>query len=383
MDMVLRTLTTATVWLAVAACSASEKPKLLGDSLVGLTASDGGELNDEAGSPTCESGRDQNVCSCTEVALLGTPPNMYFVLDRSGSMDDNGKWNTIRGVVASVVTKLGPRIAVGAAAYPKWNGNACDPGTEVFSVRQGDTAAPNAKLSKTASAMLGSLPQVASGGTPTAATLRALTPKLAALGPHTFVILATDGGPNCNSKLNCTSASCIANIESQQPQCTPSSPSCCVPQKAGNEGCLDADDTVAAVTALKALGVPVYVIGVPGSGPYGALLDQLAVAGGTARAGTPSYYRVDSTDTAAFASSITKVAAKITATCTFPLTSNPVEPGRVNVYLDGVVLPQDPVDGWTLTSGTVTLVGAACDRVLSGAVLNVRVIEGCPTVVPN
>ena len=153
--------------------------------------------------------------------------------------------------------------------------------------------------------------------------------------------------------------------------------------KAGNEGCLDAADTVAAVTAIAKLGIPVYVIGVPGSGPYGALLDELATAGGTARQGTPLYYRVDKTDTAAFTATISKVAAQITATCTFPLTNGPADPGLVNVYLDGVVLPQDPVDGWTISGATVTLVGAACQQVLSGTVLSVRVIEGCPTVIPN
>ena len=384
LEMVARNLPMASVLLVAVACGASDKPKLLGDSFVGVTPGGDGGLNDDAGVPTCESGRDQNVCSCTEVPLLGTPPNMYFVLDRSGSMDDDGKWTTIRGVVASVVTKLGPRIAVGAAVYPRWNGKACDSGGEVFPVRQGDTVAPNAALSKTAASLLASIPQIAAGGTPTAATLRALAPNLAALGPNTFVVLATDGGPNCNAQLTCPSASCIPNIESQgSPPCSPSGPSCCVSTKAGNEGCLDAADTVAAVTAIAKLGIPVYVIGVPGSGPYGALLDELATAGGTARQGTPLYYRVDKTDTAAFTATISKVAAQITATCTFPLTNGPADPGLVNVYLDGVVLPQDPVDGWTISGATVTLVGAACQQVLSGTVLSVRVIEGCPTVIPN
>jgi hypothetical protein len=38
------------------------------------------------------------------------------------------------------------------------------------------------------------------------------------------------------------------------------------------------------------------------------------------------------------------------------------------------------MDGWTLDGATVTLLGASCQQVLSGAVLDVRVVAGCPTV---
>jgi hypothetical protein len=55
----------------------------------------------------------------------------------------------------------------------------------------------------------------------------------------------------------------------------------------------------------------------------------------------------------------------------------------VNVYLDEAVLPHDPVNGWKIDGGTVTLLGTACDRVLSGDVLDVRIITGCPTVEPR
>ena len=53
------------------------------------------------------------------------------------------------------------------------------------------------------------------------------------------------------------------------------------------------------------------------------------------------------------------------------------------MYLDEVVLPQDPVDGWKIEGKTVTLLGAACDKVLAGDVLDVRIIAGCPTVGPR
>jgi hypothetical protein len=308
---------------------------------------------------------------------------VYFILDRSGSMTQDDKWNTIRSVVASAVSRLGPRIAVGAAVYPTPGGPTCGAGAEVFSVRQGTVPSTPGKLSPTAWDLLTSVTTVAGGGTPTAATVRALTPELAALPGKTFVVLATDGGPDCNPNLACDASGCIPNIEAQTPGCTPTGPSCCTSQKAGAQSCLDGVETEAAVAELRAKGVPVYVIGVPGSGPYSDLLDKLAVAGGTARSGSPAYYRVDSTDTKAFSDALAKVAAEITATCALSLKSAPTDASLVNVYLDGVVLPEDPKDGWKLDGATITLLGAACDRVLSGDVLDVRVVEGCPTVLPN
>jgi hypothetical protein len=107
----------------------------------------------------------------------------------------------------------------------------------------------------------------------------------------------------------------------------------------------------------------------------------MALAGTTARATTPYYYAVDTADEAAFTSALTQVAAQVTATCSFPLSAPPPDPSKVNVYLDGTVVPADPVNGWTLQGATVTLVGAACQDVLAGNVLSVRIVAGCPTVV--
>jgi hypothetical protein len=78
-----------------------------------------------------------------------------------------------------------------------------------------------------------------------------------------------------------------------------------------------------------------------------------------------------------------KVAAKIVASCEFTLKDEPGAPDRVNVYLDEVVLPQDPVNGWSLDHAKVTLLGAACTKVLAGDVLDVRMVVGCPTVTIN
>lgn len=339
----------------------------------------------EAGTPTCNAGPDLGVCACTEIGLLTDAPNLYFVLDRSGSMEDNGKWSTVRVVVAQVMKSLGPRANFGVAIFPNPSqNNACAPGVQVMSVRPGD--APAGTQGPTTSAMLSVTAAPPNGGTPTAASLNALLPTLSALPGRTFVILATDGGPNCNAQATCTSAMCIDNIENLQGCPMNGAPNCCDAAVDGPFApldCLDQQPTIDAVTAIDKAGIRTYVIGVPGSAPYASLLDNLAAAGGTARTSEPLYYAVGSTDEAALDAALAQIAAKITATCTLTLAAPPPDPTHVNVYFDNQPVPADPTNGWTLSGSTVTLVGAACDKVMSGTVLNVRVVAGCPTVQPN
>jgi hypothetical protein len=215
------------------------------------------------------------------------------------------------------------------------------------------------------------------GNTPTAATLRDVLGRVRGAHGNTFVVLATDGGPNCGLEATCALDECIENIE-DQPGCPKAGPrNCCT--RPGQ--CLDAAATKDAVSALRAMGYPVYVIGIPGSAAYASLLDQLAMLGGTALPGTPAYFRVDDSAEAQLLATLRKVLAKIVATCTFSFAGTPPDASLVNVYLDDVVEPKDPANGWTLDGKDVVLVGDACARVMNGDVLGVRVVAGCPSVV--
>jgi hypothetical protein len=377
------------VGLLAVACSS--RPGLLLDSQFGGSQPDGG-AGDGGGSlgsltldgggfvPACPANPDDagGVCGCLDLSLLSNQPNLYFVLDRSGSMNENDKWDTIRTVVAQVMTALGPRARFGVAAFPDPRGSdACAQGFELIPPTVGDApAGQQGQLTTTFLEVTNSPPF---GGTPTAATLSALAPGLQALTGKTYVILATDGGPNCDANTSCDVSACIPNIESSAPGCTPNAPpNCCASEP---QNCLDTGPSVAAVQALASAGIPTYVIGVPGSGPYGGVLDQMAIAGGTARAAEPYYYAVDTTDQTAFAAALSSIAAKITASCTLQLSAAPPDPSRVNVYLDGAVVPQDPTNGWTLSGSTVTLVGDTCNRVMTGSALSLRIVAGCPTVI--
>ena len=313
-------------------------------------------------------------CLGTEIPIVPDVPNLYFVLDVSRSMANDAKWTNVRSVVSDLVTGLAENASFGVTVFPAPGGSVCSTGVEVMPLQRGDA------LGQAASAFRAATNLTPSGGTPTAATFAALTSQLTSLGGVTFAILATDGGPNCDSALPpCDTDQCTSNIDGTTAQCYPGSPSCC---GTGNSlGCLDGDATNAAIGNLHAMGIPTYVLGIPGSAPYGPILDALAVAGGTARATEPYYYRVDTSDTAALKTAFEAVAADAMKSCTIHLKRPPADPDKVNVSVSGTVVPSAGGDGWGLQGSTVTLAGTACGLIQGAAAQpKVRIIEGCPTI---
>jgi hypothetical protein len=360
-------------------CTSETQPPALGGEGPPSTGTDAGEgFAADTGpvEPSCTVGVEGGVCVCTDQPLVLDPPTLYFVLDRSGSMNDSGKWGTVQAVIQHLVIQLGPRAKYAVAVFPDPQGDGCYPGREIFPPVQGDPP-PGGNVEIAIFSTLHGIS--ASGGTPTAATLRNLTSRITSLPGKTYVIFATDGGPNCNAAAMCDVSACTFNIEGDV-GCSLTTTNCCTPTTAGPDACLDAQPSIDAVQAIATAGVPVYVLGVPESEPYASLLDQLAMVGGTARGTEPEYYAVTSNDESAFDTALAQVAAKITGSCTLTLTTVPPDPARVNVFFDGQAIGQSGPDGWSLDGTSVTLLGASCQKVLNGAVLDVRVVAGCPTV---
>lgn len=368
----------------VAGCG-SQKPPPAGDSTYTPSQATGGFQDGGVSNkpPGCGQKADGSFCDCVDTPLFIDPPNMYFLLDRSGSMQEDNKWGAVRVVVAQILRGLGPRANFGATLFPGLDSSTCALPKEVLPITPGDP--PGTDDGPTTKRLLLATSGAPGGGTPTAQALRGVLPTLKAAKGKTFVILATDGGPNCNANVACDVAQCQPNIEAE-PACPPAGPTnCCAPPNGAYQSCLDSAATISAVSALKAAGIPVYVIGLPGTGNpvYASLLDQLATAGGTALPVSPKYYRVDSTNSDVLLTALKKIAAQIVATCEFKLTMVPAQANQVNVYFDEVVVPADPVNGWKIEGQTVTLLGDSCKKVLGGDVLDVRIITGCPTVEPR
>jgi len=330
---------------------------------------------------------DQPVCSGAPITATAPIPNLYLVLDTSQSMSLDSKWSTVRSVVAAMMDQVGPRARFGVTVFPTSADNGCGTGTQVLSLRLGDNTGA------TSAAFLAATNFDPVGGTPTAATLEALKPTLETFSGVTYVILATDGGPNCNPDLTCNVDQCTVNLEGEYPQCPVGGPfNCCDPNNdtvqqsvTGPTGCLDGTSTVQAASDLRALGVRTFVIGIPGSGPYGGILDSVATAGGTARSTEPFYYSVDTADTSQLESAIESVTLQ-TLSCAFTLDHAPSDPGEVNVYVGGVILAQNAgggANGWTLEGTTLTLLGSTCVGLEAQPNTPVTVLEGCPTVIAS
>jgi hypothetical protein len=330
--------------------------------------------------PGCGQQDSGAFCDCVDAPLFTDPPNMYFVLDRSGSMIESNKFGLVRVTVANVLKEVASRANFGVELFPGGDGTNCGvPADELIKLTPGDPPSKNG--GNLYSAFINSTAGIVpNGATPTAGALAFAQARLAKATGKSFVILATDGGPNCNPTANCGVGSCIPNIENMT-GCD-ATVNCCAPPVGIPENCLDAQATIDAARSLNAAGIPVYVIGIPGSAPYANVLDQLAAAGGTAQPTSPRYFKVDSAGQAELQSALKHVAAKIVSTCTFKLKAPPQDENLVNVYFDEAILPKDPTggNGWSISGDTLTLEGGACQNVLAGNVVDVRIIVGCPSV---
>jgi hypothetical protein len=409
----LALLAAATMSAAIpAACGTTKLPPVpTGNTGTGGQGGDTFDPGDPGGPPDLDAG---GLCGNQIHPITVDAPNLYFVLDTSGSMGEtvggSTRYGRVHGAVTDLVDRLGLLINVGAALFPLGasNANGCVSGGQVFPMTPGGLSTTKAFAKAT--------DVKPSGGTPTALTLQKLYPTLTALGGKTIVVVATDGGPNCNPATMCGADDCMANIESacdgQGNCCSPGGANCCTLKgPASPLQCLDRAATVAAVAALREAGLLVYVIGVSGSQIYQQVLDEMALAGGAPQVAPPFYYKVDDFDDLG---SVLGSIAGAAIPCDFTIQPSRAETyagGRnydfdtlasldaasdsgiadlTNVYFDQEVIPSDPVDGWswkTLPSddapAVISLHGAACAELRSGQVSQVQIVSGCPTKAPK
>ena len=375
-------------------CSSRERAPSFVLPSEGQSGSGGGTSN--GGLRITDAGLDANLCGDQEIPAIADPPNLYFIVDRSASMSDPvpgaaSKYEAARLAIGVMLRAVGHRVNYGVAVFPPvTDPDSCTAGAELFPTEAGDppSYALKGENGPVLHDLLTRLGRIApSGGTPTSATLEDLESTVFGLGGKTFAVLMTDGAPNCRGGLSCVPDQCIPNIEHDTigtKNCAAPF-NCCDPQQVGAGSpvgyCVDSDATVAAVAAYEAAGIDTYVVGMPGSEAYSALLGRVAAAGHTARAGTTPYYAV--TDTAELTLALKAIGAQVAISCSLPLAAQPDDVGYVNVYFDGQAVPFDASDGWQWASDqtSIEFVGSACDTLSSGNVLNVQVLGGCKTVV--
>ena len=303
---------------------------------------------------------DAGPCIPRPVPLVPAVPTVMFVIDRSGSMDqdldgryDAGvpRWRVLETSLRSTLPPLDQQIAMGALMYPVRLDSCAAPTSVDLSPAQGN-----------ANRLLGLFTNSRPlGGTPTADALSVAAAHLRTLrtaNSARAVILATDGAPNCNFNLN--PATCVCS--------SPPNPNC-----PGPDFCLDDVGTINELRNLFSARLPTYVIGL-GSGlnQFASTLDAMAVAGGVPRMGVgPRYYSV------ANQAELTAASGRITSQltrCTFLLNGLSVN-DTFTVQVGGVSVPQGP-NGWEWldqVNGELALHGMACDQAAGGATASVLV----------
>jgi hypothetical protein len=176
--------------------------------------------------------------------------------------------------------------------------------------------------------------------------------------------------------LSCTVDQCTSNIDGV-PGCPLGGPPNCCALVGGNNSCLDDAAAVRAVSDLAAAGVQTFVMGIPGSAPYGPVLDAMATAGGTARPVEPYYYQVDTADAASLSAALAQIAARTGAGCAFTLASPPADAGAARVVVQGAGVTRSSPDGWSLDGMTLTLLGASCAAVRAAGAPSVMLFDDC------
>jgi hypothetical protein len=326
---------------------------------------DGGDRRDSApAAPDLGPTSSLNCSLRQDVSLVSQPTDVLFLLDRSGSMDvgfgPGTRYQAVAAILEEIATTYGARVRFGYQEMPGRQGcagiplAACCASPPSVGVADANAAAVVAAIGA-ASPM--------DGSTPTAAALSAAASYYDGLADgilNRYVLLATDGAPNCTITGELTS---------------PTSPA--------TGACADA---IAQATALVARGVRVVVLGVgadlaDAKSDAGACLDDLAHAGGAAASpGSPGYYTASDPEELQMA--IEQIFGGINRpSCDLRFKEPLQDTSKVAIYLDGQQIPRNSGDGWRLDTSqdppVARITGAYCDAIETFQVGTIEALYQC------
>lgn len=344
----------------------------------------------------CGSFEGLDECGVTSVEASFSSANVLLVIDKSSSMDDQPsgfelkKWDALKAALEPALSAVESEMSFGLLIYPFGEQaeipldcfeGCCEVPSDAAAIQVG--VEPGASgVSKVMEALNSTAP---GGGTPTAAALDAAltyftTGEGKDLGGDRFVLLATDGGPNCGADdTTCAADHCTPNLDGL---CPADEGNCC---KGEGSYCLDDAAVIEKITALAEAGVPTFVIGIPGTEAYADYLSSFARAGGVPNpSGEPDYYAVSAEGgVEALTQTFIDITTHLVRSCEVDL--GPVAPDKklVNVAVDCEVVPFADGAGWDIGSDaptTLVLAGDACQHIESEGARRIDVVYGCPTV---
>lgn len=304
-------------------------------------------------------------CSAQEALQLDpVPADVLILLDRSGSMDtafaSGTRYQAVASLLSDVATTYAGQVRFGYQEMPGRQGcdgqaiAMCCASPPTVGVAEDNAAAVVAAIAAAAPM---------EGGTPTAAALQASLRYYDALVDgveNRYVLLATDGEPNCTLTGVLSSGN------------TPDASACA--------------DALTEIAALVANGVRVIVLGV---GPdladdatgSAACLDAMAHAGGAAASpGSPGYFAASDAEQLKLA--IEQIFGGVARpSCLLRFHTAVEDTSSVGVFLDGQRIPRTAVNGWRLDTSQdpplVRITGAYCEAIQEFQVKTVEARYGC------
>jgi hypothetical protein len=335
-------------------------------------------------------------CGSSRFAASSTAVNVLVVVDRSASMKEKpagfatDKWTALRGALEATFDQTKVNISYGLDLYP-YSGKVGQALNDECQMPSGDAVVvPVQAGDKAAPLILNALAKnPPEGGTPTAAALgRALAYFTTGAGKtltgDKYVLLATDGGPNCNADLTCTIDTCTTNLDGKS--CGPDA-NCCDSKldPAGPSKCLDEAGSVDAVAALTEAGIKTIVVGIPGTEVYASTLDALAQESEVTNPDAPpSYFAVSAeSGVAGLADALSNITTGLITSCTLHLEETPPDARKLFVVIDGVEVPPGE-DGWTYSASppTVEIGGPTCEKLKTEGAEFINITYGCPDFRP-
>ncbi len=299
---------------------------------------DGGGNNEFTDAMVCDQSAPIMVTKVTKI------PDMLLVVDESGSMDQAldpsgagpSKWQVMHTGLDTVLTAKNADINFGLTLFP--SDGQCGAGTINVPVMPMNAPAIQAQLAGVAPG----------GATPTYIALQGALQYYQGVTPNPdgrFVLLATDGEPNC----------------------------------AGNgadPGGQTISESVAAIQALAAAGIKTFVIG------FGSDItaDPTTLMSFATAGQTMMYYPANSPDQLNMA--LAAISGSITsASCTYTLATMPQDITKLTVKVGGMTIPLDHSHtmGWDYDPGTnsITFYGSTCDQIQTGTLTDVSIDYGC------
>ncbi len=173
-----------------------------------------------------------------------------------------------------------------------------------------------------------------------------------------YVLLSTDGEPNCSLAGEQAGLMCVAGT-------------CTGP-------CYEAENEI---KMMAGMGIKTIVLGLATGNSN--CLNMLAMAGGAVRPGGPPHF-YPAGDPGSLRMHLEAIVGGIARpSCIIDLNSPPPNPDLVAVFLDGGQVPRDPtkMNGWEYSSPSmkqITVYGSYCRKVESFAVRQIGVQYGCP-----